>query len=260
MIFPLILFLYKAYIFVKEIEMGTRHSNALWGTFLLLAAAFLLINQLYGFARINPGSIIIAILALAFIVQSLARLSFASLLIPIAVLYIIFRAPLHLPHIQTWTLILTAILASAGLAILYPHKNWRFHSTIKHHGRSGDNLPKFTEGDIDNNPSVSVNFSSVSRRIHANNLETVQLSCNFGEMEIFLDQAELAPTGAEIILNCSFGAIKLYIPRHWKIIDRLSCSLGGVDIERNFTALAENAPQVTLTGSVSFGGVEIRFI
>jgi hypothetical protein len=115
-------------------------------------------------------------------------------------------------------------------------------------------------GNNDNNPSVSVNFGSVSRRLRADNLETVQLSCNFGALEVFFDQVELGPNGAEVILNCSFGAIELFFPKHWRIIDKLNCTLGGVDVDKGFTTSAENAPQITLTGSVSFGGIEVRFL
>jgi len=67
--------------------MKSRFSNFLWGVVLLLAAAFLLTNKYIGFADIGIGRIVISILALAFIVQCIARLHIAPLVIPIAVLY-----------------------------------------------------------------------------------------------------------------------------------------------------------------------------
>jgi predicted membrane protein len=112
----------------------------------------------------------------------------------------------------------------------------------------------------DNNPSIKVNFGAISRSLKSDCLETVQLYCNFGALEVYFDKVMLNPNGAIANLNCSFGAIKLYIPKNWLIIDQLNCSLGGIDIDKNFTPQSENAPKITLTGSVSLGGIEVRYI
>jgi hypothetical protein len=239
--------------------MKFRFSNFLWGVFLLLAAAFVLTKNFVGFADIGVGSIVIAILALAFIVQCLTRLHIAPIVIPLAVLYFIFREPLGLPVIQTWKLIAAAALAFIGLNFLIPQGR-RSCSRCNDSGGSKNqqrNIP--VEGNNDNNPYINVNFSAVSRSLTADSLETVRLSCNFGSMEIFFNQAELSPNGANAFINCSFGDIQLFIPRHWQVIDKMSCTLAGVDI-KSFAAPAENAPRLTLNGSVSFGGVEVKYI
>jgi hypothetical protein len=242
--------------------MKSRFSNFFWGVFLLLAAAFVLTKNSFGFDNIGVGSIIIAILALAFIVQCLARLHIAPLVIPLVVLYFIFKEPLirfGLPDIQTWKVIVAAVLAFIGLNILIP-KRHGCNKCDKSEG-SGDQQQKKipADGNKDNNPYVSVNFSAVSRSLNADSLETVRLSCNFGALEIFFNQVELSPNGANAYINCSFGGIQLFVPRHWQVIDRMNCTLAGVDI-KSFTAPAENAPRLTLNGSVSLGGVEVKFI
>jgi hypothetical protein len=152
-------------------------------------------------------------------------------------------------------MILASILASIGLAIIFPKKHW-----YRHYNRSWNPQIQTKDGNYDNNPSVSVNFGAVSRRLFSDSLETVQLNCNFGALEIFFDKVELNPNGAEVTLNCSFGAIELFVPKHWHIIDRLNRSLSGVDIHNNFTPLAENAPLLTLVGNVSMGAIEVRSI
>jgi hypothetical protein len=238
--------------------MKTRFSNLFWGIILLLAAAFVLTNKFICFTDIGIGSIIITIVALAFIVQCLSRLHIAPLVIPIAVLYYIYRGPLGLPVIQTWKLIAAAALAFIGLNILLPKR--RSYNHCNKFCGSGDqqkNIP--TEGNNDNNPYVGVNFGAVSRSLNADSLETMRLSCNFGAMEIYLNQAQLSPNGAVADINCSFGGIQLFIPRHWHVIDNLHCTLAGVDI-KSFATPAENAPRLTLNGSVSLGGVEVKYI
>jgi len=241
--------------------MKSKFSNFIWGLILLLAAAFVLTNKFIGFADIGIGSLILAILALAFIVQCIARLHIAPLVIPLAVLYFIFRDRLGLPEIQTWKLITATALAFVGLNILLPKRR---HSCDRCNtsGSSRDdqqrkNIP--ADGSKDNNPYASVHFGFISRSLNADSLETVRLSCSFGAMEIYFNQAELSPNGAEADISCSFGGIQLFVPRHWQVIDRLHCTLAGVDI-KPFTAPAENAPRLTLNGSVSLGGVEVKYI
>jgi len=242
--------------------MKIRFSNIIWGTFLLLAAAFLLFNQFDGFTNIGVGSIIVTVIAVLFIVQCISALRFAPLPIPIAVLYIIFQTPLSLPEIQTRTIIIASILTTIGLLIMLPGKRFFKHRKYKIKKETWDHSGRVqTEDSInENNPSASVQFGSISRRLHADNLETINLYCNFGELEIFFDQVKLNPNGAEANINCSFGAIKLFIPKDWLIIDKLNCPLGGVDISKNFAVPAENAPRLILNGSVSFGGIEVRYI
>jgi len=246
----------------KKEHMGrkNRSSNWVWGLFLLGVAAFVVINQFKGFANLGIGSIIAAVLSVVFFVQCIANLSFAPLPIPLAVLYIVFQVPFELPYIKPWLLILASVLASAGLSILLPRK----HKIREcgNYSHSGDHHPQMRteDGDNDNNPVININFGAVSRRLHANSLETAQLHCRFGALEIFFDQAELSPNGAEATLDCSFGAIKLLVPKHWRITDKVNCSLGGIDVDNRYAAPAENAPQLTLTGNVSLGGIEVRYI
>ena len=251
--------------------MKTGFSKFIWGTFLLLAAVFILLNQLNGFADIGVGSIIVAVLSLVFLVQCIAELHFAALPVPLAVLYIVFQTPFELPYLRPWTLILASVLTSIGLTILLPRKNWCSrnsgcgHHQYRHGNQSGDSAQMRSRirteyGENDNNPSVSVNFGAVSRHLCADSLETAQLYCSFGALEVFFDQVKPCPNGAVVSLDCSFGAIKLFVPKHWRIIDRLHCTLGGVDTDRIFSAPEENAPTLTLSGSVSLGGIEIRYI
>jgi len=240
--------------------MKSRFSNFFWGVVLLLAAAFVLTNKFICFTDIGIGSIIITIVALAFIVQCLARFHIAPLVLPIAVLYFIFREPLGLPVIQTWKLITAAVLAFIGLNILLPKRRGYNHcnsSCGAEEQRQQRNIP--ADGNKDNNPYIGVNFGAVSRSLNADSLETVRLSCNFGAMEIYFNQVELSPNGAVADINCSFGGIQLFVPKHWQVIDKLHCALAGVNV-KPFASPAENAPRLTLNGSVSLGGVEVKYI
>jgi hypothetical protein len=243
-------------------------SNWLWGTLLLLAAAFVLANQFGGFINIGIGSIIVTVLALLFIVQCIANLSFSALPIPLAVLYYVFSEPLGFPFIKLWTLLLAAVLATIGLAVVLPHRRIRSDGTqsgkykYKHYKYSKDHSVYSSEDEAgnDNNPSVSVKFGSVSRYLHSDCLETAHLYCNCGELEVFFDKAQLSPDGAVANCYCSLGSMTIFIPKHWHVIDELGCTLGGVEIDDRFAEPEENAPQLRIIGSVVLGAIEVRLV
>jgi predicted membrane protein len=241
--------------------MKFKRSNLIWGILLLLVAALLLLNQFGYFSGIGISSIVIAALAAAIFVQFIVHFHFAPLPIPLAILYIVLQKPLELPYIQIWALITASVLVTIGLTILFPRKWHKAHNHVHYSRPENRNHQTHTEFEkFDNNPSVSVNFGFLSRHLHADSLETVQLSSNFGELEVFFDHVELSPKGAEVVINCSFGAIKLYIPKQWRIIDRLTCALGAVELDTRFAAPAEDGPQLTLIGSVSLGEIKVRYI
>ena len=247
-----------------------RHSNSMWGAFLLLCAAFVIINQLTGFVEIGVGSIIITVVVLVFIVQCIAQLSFAPLPIPVAVLYIIFQKPLGLPELGFWTLLFVALLATIGLSVLLPRKHNNsvifrlkflpgenhMHTEYASNDNYSDN-GNYNNND-DNNPSVSVMMGAVSRYLHSNRLETARLNCNFGALEVFFNDVELSENGAEVHCECSFGAMEIFVPRHWNVINNINCSLGAVEFDKHFATSMESAPKIMLTGNVFLGAIEIR--
>jgi len=246
-----------------------------WGIFLLLVAALVLTNQFGGFLELGLWSIIVAALAVAFMVQCIIDLSFASLPIPIAALYYILQAPLNemfnfgLPFIKFWPLVLVTLLVTAGLHVLIPNSLGRKRKNlgVVYIGRDGNGKSvrrpsddtEAEEGGDNNNPSISVQFGGVSRYLHADSLKTVELDCSFGGLEVYFDHVQLSPNGADVFLNCKFGAIELYVPSHWRIIDNVNASLGGVDIKGR-RDVPDEAPQLRITGNVSLGGVEVNRI
>jgi hypothetical protein len=79
-------------------------------------------------------------------------------------------------------------------------------------------------------------------------------------LEVYFDQATLSPNGAEVYCNCKFGAIELIVPRTWRVVDKLNCTLGGVDNKHRHSSPAEDAPRLTVLGDVSLGGIEIKYV
>jgi len=245
-----------------------KTSKLAWGVFWLLIAGLIMANYFGGFVQLTVWNVVIGALALIVLFHCLATLSVATLPIPVAALYYIFQAPLGLPFVAFWTLVLVTLLVTCGLHVLLPGKlGSRKHFAVvfdddknrgRHSGSEGDRTKtQIDEGDDDNNPYISVQFGGVSRYLHSDNLETADLNCAFGGLEVFFDHVKLSPNGAEVYVNCKFGAIEIYVPSHWRIIDDVTTSLGSAEVDRRIKPSGPDAPTLRLHGNVAFGSVEV---
>jgi len=226
---------------------GTKVSAG-WGVLLLFSAALVVATQFGDLAGFGIVSVIAIILAAAFIVHAVANLNISLLPIPLAILYAVFQDLLGLPHIRTWPLILAAALSHVGLKMIFTRKRFR---GLRSGGKDGDR-------DDSSNPSCKISFGEAKHRLTSAALETVRIHCNFGFIKLHLDQAVPCENGAEAFVDCSFGAVELRVPKHWQVVDRIKCSVGAVDIGGGFSG--ENASKLTLSGNVTFGGIEVKAV
>jgi len=242
-------------------------------------AAGLVTNQL---GLPNPfrfWTMVAALLAVALLINCIVNRTISTLPFVVAMVYIVLRDLGFVPFLPIWAVLVTAGLVSAGIGVLFPQRLPRDAKFVVG-SFFGDDADDWDEedwdgegqserrakarvamGGIDNNPAINVTFGAISRYLHADQLETVSLSCSFGGMDIYFDQAELSSQGATVYVDCKFGGIDLYVPRHWRIDEQISCMLGGVDVNNTRLAtLADDAPTLTITGNVLCGGVDIWYI
>ncbi len=232
-----------------------KHNYWFWGVFFVLAAVFVVVSQVTSFAQIGFWSILAAVLLAAVLIQSLIHLNYFGVFLPLALGYWIFQVPLHLYVISPWLLILASVLLSIGFHIIFSKHSK--HVYLAHHGKDKD----YSIEDIDdNNPYVKVALGACSKYLHADSLKGGQFYCSLGALEVYFDQVQLDPNGAEIYVDCSLGAIELYFPKTWRVIDKLHSSLGGVKNETRYNNPDKNAPQVTIIGNVSLGEVEVHYV
>lgn len=245
-----------------------KNRNWFWGFFFLLAAIFVIASQIGSFGQIGVLSIAATVLLAALCIHSAIERNFFGIFIPLALLYMIYQQPLHLIQISIWLLLLASILASIGFSIIFLSHTHHSHSHIDtflsddwHGSHDGTECFNQTPENInDNNPCIKVSFGSSSKYLHADCLKSGQFSVSFGELAVFFDRTLLNPDGAEIFLDCSFGDIKLFVPRNWLVIDHIRTGLGSVENDGRMSHPDENAPRLTLTGHVQLGDISIHYI
>jgi len=233
-----------------------KSRNLFWGFFFLVSAVFVIASQTGSFGQIGIMSILATVLLVAIAINSVIERNFFGLFLPLAFLYIIYRQPLHLVEISLWLLLLAAVLASIGFGILFSSHPYKM--MYPHYGK--EHFDQTSETIDDNNPYAKVNFGSSCKYLHANCMEGGQFIASFGALEVFFDQSQLSPNGTEVFLDCSLSSIKIYVPKHWLVIDNLHNSLGSVENDIRLAKPEENSPRLTLSGNVSMGSVEIHYI
>lgn len=238
----------------------------LWGAFFVLAAVLVVASQVTGFSVVGFWSILATVLLVAILIKSLTRLNFFGVLLPAALLYIIYQTPLSLYYIQPWLLILAAALGGIGLSLIIrrrPGSNPHAQYNRGKYGQTEDMqsaLQVTEDGSDDNHPTGSVRFGAASRYIHATALESGNFSARAGALEVYFDEAQLSPNGAEIYVNCSMASITLYIPKSWHVEEKVYVFIGAVENDTRAARYSSDAPTVTLVGNIHLGSVEIKYV
>jgi len=237
-----------------------KHRNWFWGIFFLAAGFFVVASQVGGFVHLGFWSIVATVLLVAVFIGSLMSINFFGVFASAALLYAIYQGPFEWPLVSVWLLLLTAVLISTGLSIIFHgrfHQHWAKRKYCKENWGSHCSTEEYVNGD---DVSISESFNEVSKYLHAECLRQAHIASSFGKLNVYFDGVKLSPDGAEVYVDVSFGKIEIYLPREWRVIDQVHTSAGAVTNNLRSNGLSADAPTLTLKGRVSFGNLEIRYV
>jgi predicted membrane protein len=142
----------------------------------------------------------------------------------------------------------SAIFPSSG--------EWRkFWSGGEYH-KKGSPLISSDDGNDDYMDLSSI-FGGTKRRIFSKTFKGGQITNIFGGTELDLSQADIE--GNVVIDTVTlFGGIKILVPANWEVKSNITAILGGVDDKRMTSSTYAPNKKLVLTGTCSFGGVEIK--
>jgi predicted membrane protein len=124
---------------------------------------------------------------------------------------------------------------------------------IRSDNRSINEAPEVSSQDYINE---SVTFAALNKKIISNNFHGGKVNVTFGGAEIDLSGCELASGGAQLNLNCDFGGIKIIVPKNIRVESNGKATLAGWDNKFSGKS-SKDAPKLEITGSATFGGVEV---
>ncbi|MCL2332815.1 MAG: hypothetical protein FWC54_04950 [Actinomycetia bacterium] len=268
-----------------------RSRQVMIGLVFVLIAVALIASQFMRFdgAHIGFWTAVGTIACVLVVSESLVHLRFGtSLTLPAALLYVLWGRFFSWPVINIWILLLAAVVAGGGIDLItHSLRRNKWHKKFEdwggagkvegvvidavnthggcHKARRGDWRKGEGNGGIhlesnsdDDHPVCKVRFGSNSRYLHSNALSSGLFELSFGQLEVFFDQAKLAPEGAKIIVNVAFGEVKLYVPADWRIKNNgLSVSFTG-GLEGVPLDAGQEGPTLEIEGSVSFGSLTIE--
>lgn len=235
-------------------ENKNNKNQILWGLFFLVGAAALILGKLDIFPSISVFEIFFSIILIWIFLHGLRHRSFFAVFMSLAFLVCLYNDKLRITTLTPLTILCAALLASIGLEIIF-HKN-RNYFTHKKRLPEEKNMNSAACGE---HIAIEENFVSTTKYITSEHLIDAKIEMNFGEMQVYLDNAVLANKTASLHVNVSFGNMVLYVPSSWKVINYATASFGSIT-EKNSSYSNSDSPVLNLYGDVAFGGLEIFYI
>lgn len=243
-----------------------KSRNLFWGLFFILAAVFIILKQSGYIVGIDLVSLIITILLIPIIIKSITRANYFGILIPTAILGIIYADFLGIQNFVPWPILGVAVFFSIGLHLMFPSKHHHCHEFCsehmhEHHIKEDkeEGFAEIIDEPDENEVNVYNRFNGSVKYINSVNLKKVNLDCSFGAMKLYFDTAKLADKKAVVDVDINFSGVELYIPKEWKVENRLDNVLGGIE-EKGYDRAEKDGNVLTLTGKTSFSGVSIFYI
>ncbi|MDF2512552.1 MAG: hypothetical protein K0S04_2418 [Herbinix sp.] len=231
-----------------------KKRNVFWGLLFILAAVLIILNQFGFFVGISMFELVATVILVGIVIKSLAHLNYWGIMFPLAFICIIYAEQWNITKFTPWPALLTALLLSIGLSIIFKSNHyWGWHS--ENHNSLSSHV--INEKD-DNTVECSVSFGECIKYVNSEDFIKADISCSFGSVKVYFDNASIPSGRADINISVSFGDAVLYIPKTWNVINEVSVFLG--DIEGRGSFVTEDSPVVTLRGGISFGDAKIIFV
>lgn len=228
--------------------MPTRY---MMGLLLLLLGVGFLLDQFYGWHLVTQfWPALLILVGLNTLIRHPRHPWWPLLLMVLGVLSLM--RTLHQTVLNPWAVIGAALLIGFGLRLLIPQRERRAtSSTAVAHGGVSMTL---TDERIDR----SVAFGGLQLRLTSQAFRGGRVSVAFGGADINLREANLAPEGAELVLDTTFGGIQLRVPVGWPIEVTGSPMPGSCEVRTTNTEIAiPGGAALRIRCGGAFGGVEI---
>ena len=206
-------------------------------------------------AGVGTWGLIISAIMVYIIIKEVLKGKLSGIFFPLAIIGIIFDKPLGITAITPWVILVAAFLFTVAFDMMFPyHKKHYKH----HHGdHNFDKYSSTISEDVDGYIRHGVTFASATKYVRSKNLVEADLSARFGALNVSFEGAEVPSKQIDVSCDASFGTIYLYLPRNWRVINKVSASFGGCD-DKAINSDTDSADVTcTIVGSASFGEIRL---
>lgn len=238
-----------------------KRSNMIWGIFFILIAGVIILKQTGFLIGVNLISLVITLLLIPVMLKSIRYLNFSGILFSLAIVGILYAEPLGIQNFVPWPILGVALFLSIGLSLIFPkyqhmmHEKWKTQKEKDFEEGFSEIIDEPDESEV----KVFTKFGASVKYINSDKLKKVNLGCSFGAMKLYLDRAEME--GNEAVLNCDieFAGVEIYIPKEWKIQNKINNVASGIEVKGNMYAEKQDKT-LTIVGKSRFAGVTLLFI
>lgn len=158
--------------------------------------------------------------------------------------FIVLNSHFDWLEIDTWTLILGAILACTGVKLLIKPRRSKNMVDTK----------SFVTGVI-GDKGCDTAFGSSTRYIHEENFIHDSVDVAFGSSTVYFDRAVILGDKAEFHIDAAFSSVNLYLPANWQAVVELDSSMSAV----NNYATGMGEKMLHITGDMAFSTLNIYY-
>ncbi|HFI2431400.1 hypothetical protein P7J55_00900 [Streptococcus suis] len=156
--------------------------------------------------------------------------------------FIVLNSHFNWLEIDTWTLILGAILACTGVKLLIKPRRSKNMVDTK----------SFVTGVIGDKGRDTA-FGSSTRYIHEENFIHDSVDVAFGSSTVYFDQAVIQGVQADFHIDAAFSNITLYLPADWQAVVELDSAMSTT----NNYASEPKEKVLLVTGDMAFSNLTI---
>lgn len=229
-----------------------KRKNIFWGILLIAGAIFIIANSLGYMEDVNAFKVVVGVVLAGIFVENIVRVNFAGILFSAAVFCIVFDSELGIEAITPWPVLATALLGTIGLQLLFgssqiKKKNKNYFDTQDINVQDGEYTMYATR------------FGDVTKHVNTDSFKEANFDCKFGSLRVYLDNAVMKKDNATVYVDVAFGDMQLYIPRTWRVEQKVHTAFGDVKVQAN-NYPGEITHTLCIKGNVSFGDLKISYI
>ncbi len=232
-----------------------KKKNVFWGVMIILFAFYYLLNELEVIPEFfAPHKLIITVFLVVIAIRCFVGHFLTGMMVSIGLILCMYGSKIGLSKIIPLPLLFTCFLIGVGLDVMFKG-TWRKKENF--HGEP----PKFANNmsmNYDSEIKILNSFNSISKYVDSQNFYYGNISNNFGQCNIYFNNASLGNGKAKIDVKNSFGETNLYFPNNWRVDVRQNISFGEIKYKGIGNTNAE-APVVFVDAHSSFGNVVIHF-
>jgi len=235
--------------------------NVFWGSLCIIGAISLVINKLGYLQEMGFWSILFSVILLGIFIKGAIVRSWGTILFSAAFFVIVNDKLLHLENLTPWTVLGVACLGTIGLRMLFPMKHKRVSKKRLNGCKDISTWEEKNELMITEDGEVvqqDVVFGNSAKYVKSKELCGINADCVFGEISIYLTEAELKNHRAKVNVDVVFGNAHIYIPAGWTVSTNMDTVFGGVSFCGTGTNDGED--KLLICGDVVFGELVVHYV